>query len=162
MRVFLDWDSLDAHKTFMTQAHYQPFLNRFLTIAGGAPSIAHADLKPDGAVSKALAAPVTEIATFYFDSAPPSDALENAQKFGKMLEDEKTEGFLGGAVGLTYEEIEREGVKGKGMVIAIGWESVDAHMKFRETATFKDNINLLRNGAEKIEMHHVAFMSFVA
>ena len=158
----IDWDSIDAHKTFMAAAHYQPFLNRFLTIAAGTPSIAHADLQPHGAVARALAAPVTEVATFYFDSAPPGDALENAQKFIKVVEDEKTEGFLGAAVGVTYEEIEREGVKGKGMVIAIGWSSVDVHMKFRETETFKNNINLLRNGAGKIEMHHVAFMNFLA
>ncbi|EME40356.1 hypothetical protein DOTSEDRAFT_66151 [Dothistroma septosporum NZE10] len=162
LQLFVNWDSLSAHQTFMAAAHYQPFLKRFLTIAGGSPSIAHAELKPDGALSKALAAPVTEVATFYFDSAPPGDALDNAQKFAKMVEDGKAQGVLGAAVGITHEEIEREGVKGKGLVIAIGWTSVDAHMKFRETETFKENINLLRNGAKKIEMHHVAFMNFVA
>ena len=146
----------------MAAAHYQPFLQRFLTIADGSPSIAHADLEPAGAVSKALAAPVTEVATFYFDSAPPGDALDNAHKFVKMVEDGHTEGYLGAAVGVTHEEIEREGVKGKGLVIAIGWASVDAHMKFRETETFKENIDLLRTGAKEIEMHHVAFMKVVA
>jgi hypothetical protein len=35
--------------------------------------------------------------------------------------------------GTTYEEIEREGVKGKGAILLIGWESRDEHMAFRDT-----------------------------
>jgi hypothetical protein len=43
---------------------------------------------------------------------------------------------------------------------AIGWESVDAHIAFRDTATFKDNVALLRRGAKKIQMVHYRLCSF--
>jgi hypothetical protein len=82
--------------------------------------------------------------------------------------------------GITQEEIEREGVKGYGAVLTIGWETVQAHMvgavvrglfvlwadgvllqDFRTTQCFKDNIHLLRQTAQKIEMHHVKFLNYV-
>jgi len=69
----------------------------------------------------------TEVATFHFDDAPPSDYIEGVIRLGKMLE-EKADGFLGLAVGITHEDIEREGVRGKASVASIGWESVDKHM----------------------------------
>jgi hypothetical protein len=79
-------------------------------------------------LSTALSAPVTELATFYFEGAPPKDHLEGVHKFRQLAEEKKWEGYLGSAAGITYEEVEREGVKGKAAVLAIGWTSVDAHM----------------------------------
>jgi hypothetical protein len=51
-----------------------------------------------------------------------------------------------------------EGQKGALLTAMIGWPSVDAHMKFRETDVFKDNVGLLRNlkGMVKIAMFHVS------
>lgn len=154
-----DWDSIDKHKEFMAQDSYKPFLERFLSVAAEKPEIVHADMVPDGAIIKTLSAPVTEIATFYFGGEPPSDYIEGVMKFGEALEKEQPEGYLGSAVGLTHEEIERDGHKGKGAILTVGWSSVDAHMKFRETSTFKDNIKHLRNGVKAMEMHHVAMMN---
>jgi hypothetical protein len=148
-------------KAFMATEGYQPFLQRFLTIAGGKPSMVHADLEPAGDVTRAMAAPVTEVATFYFGGEAPADYIQGVHKFRDILEKEKSDGYLGAAIGITHEEIEREGVEGKGAVLIIGWESVEKHMAFRESSTFKDNIALLRNGAQKVEMHHVQFMNFV-
>lgn len=37
-------------------------------------------------------------------------------------------------------------------------ELVCRHVAFRQSQMFKDNIHKLRQGAKKIEMHHVAFM----
>lgn len=74
---------------------------------------------------KSFSAPATEVATFYFDGQPPNDYLEVAEGFLKDCEKEGVDGVLSWAVGLTHEEIEKEGVKGKGAMLAIGWESVD-------------------------------------
>lgn len=125
---------------------------------GEAQVFCHADFKPAGALGKTFSAPVTEFATFYFDGGPPSDYMEGVEKLGKMLDDQKPEGYLGWAGGVTYEELEKEGVKGKAGVLTIGWQSVDAHMAFRETQMFKDNIHLLRSNSKKIVMQHVQFM----
>lgn len=160
-----DWNSLSHHKTFMATEAYQPFLNRFLTIAGGAPSMLHVDFEPAGGYTKATSAPVTEVATFYFGSKEaPADYLEGARKFAEIFENEKTAGFLGAALGLSHEDnlkSPKEGLEGRAAVLVIGWESVDAHMKVRETQLFKDNIHLLRNGVKDAEVHHVQLMNFV-
>ncbi|CAK4000932.1 Hypothetical predicted protein [Lecanosticta acicola] len=161
LQMFMDWDSIASHHAFEKTGAYKPFLQRFMTIVDGEPTICHVDFKPDGALPRALSAPVTEVATFYFAGEAPKDYLEKATRFLANNEGEKVDGYLGGAVGTTYEEIEREGVKGKGAVLVIGWSSVEAHMKFRETSTFKDNIQLLRQGAQKISMNHVPFMTFI-
>ena len=143
----------------MASNAYGPFLKRFESIMGDPAKIIHVDLIPEGGFTRSLSAPVTEVATFYFDGEPPADCQEQATKFAELCE--KSADLLGWSYGVTYEEIEREGVKGKGGVLTIGWKSVEDHMKFRETSTFKDNISMLRQTAKKIEMHHVAFMNFV-
>lgn len=143
---------------------YPPFLQRFMSLVDNKDemSMIHADLKPDGAVARTLSAPVTEVATLYFDGGPPSNYMEGGMEFIQAVEDSNSDGYMGAAIGLTYEEIEREGVKGKGVVLCIGWESVDKHKAFRETPTFKEHIQKFRQGAAKVEMHHVAFLNYVA
>lgn len=74
------------------------------------------------------------------------------------------EGVLGAAYGETIEDDVKEhgkqegGKAGKAVVLLIGWTSKDAHMRFRETETFKKNIGLLRDKMEGAEM--VGFPSF--
>ena len=50
-----------------------------------------------------------------------------------------------------------EGQKGSLLTALIGWPSVDAHMKFRETDVFKDNVGLIRSleGLVKLTMFHL-------
>ncbi|KAI5361325.1 hypothetical protein Slin14017_G080580 [Septoria linicola] len=162
--LLVNWESLDHHKSFMATEAYTPFLNRFLTIAGGKPTMVHADLEPAGDFSKAISAPVTEVATFYFGGDAPEGYLDGVLKFRNVINSEGSDGFLGAAAGVTHEDTvksPKDGHEGKAAVLAIGWESVEKHMAFRETKTFKDNIHYLRNGAKEVEMHHVQFMKFV-
>ncbi|KAK4553379.1 hypothetical protein LTR86_009436 [Recurvomyces mirabilis] len=158
-QLMVTWDKYDSHMNFTKTNTYGPFLSKFLKIVDGEPSMMHADFQPEGAINKAFAAPATEIATFYFDGEPPSNYLEDVEKCAKIIEKE-ADGFLGAAVGITYETLEKEGVKGKAAVLAVGWQSKEAHMAFRETQCFKDNIHLLRGGAKKITMWHVQFMEY--
>lgn len=165
--LHVDWNSLSHHKTFMATEAYQPFLKRFLTIAGGAPSMLHVDFEPAGSYTKATSAPVTEVATFYFGSKEaPADYLDGVRKFAEIFDDKEitSAGFLGAALGLSHEDnlkSPKEGLEGRAAVLVIGWESVEAHMKVRETQLFKDNIHLLRNGVKDAEVHHVQLMNFV-
>lgn len=158
LQLMINWDSIDKHKEFIADSSYGPFFDRVGSIVGGAGSIVHADFKPPGGLAKCFSAPVTEIATFYFEGEPPADYIDGVHQFNQTTQKEGIPGYLGVAVGKTYEEVEREGVKGKAMVVAIGWQSVEAHTDYRSTQSFKDNIHLLRSSAKKIEMHHVAFM----
>lgn len=105
----------------MATEAYKPFLQRFLSITGGPPTLFHADLEPAGDVLKAFNAPVTEFATFYFGSEPPEGYLDGVHKFREAADKQNVDGLHASAVGLTYEEIEREGVKGKGAVLVVGY-----------------------------------------
>lgn len=145
----------------MTSAEYPPFLSRIQSIMSSGADLTHVDFQPSPSIlHNALSAPVTELATFYFDSQPNSDWLANAAKAADWLRKD-AKGFLDIAYGITHETVEYQGVKGKAAVIAVGWESKEAHMAFRETGTFKENIGLLRGDSKAIEMHHVALMEAV-
>ena len=163
LQMLFNWDSRQHHEAFIASDAYGPHLQRCATIMDGPVEIAHVDFEPAGALSKAISAPVTEIATFYCEGEPGSEWMSNAAKAGEWLAREAAEaGYLGIVYGITHEEVEYKGVKGKAAVIAIGWKSVEAHMSFRETQTFKENIGLLRGEAKAIEMHHVVMMKALA
>lgn len=145
----------------MASAAYTPFLSRLQTVMSGGADLSHVDFEPSHSVlQQALSAPVTEFATFYFDSQPNTDWLSNAGKAAEWLRKE-AKGFVDIAYGITHEVVEYQGVKGKAAVIAVGWESKEAHLAFRDTDSFKENIGLLRGGSKAIEMHHVALMEAV-
>jgi hypothetical protein len=112
----------------MAKDIYQPFRNNLKPVLGGDIAVTHQDQKPDGGLQKSMGAPVTEVATFYFDGAPPDDAYESCKKFIDICEKDGGAKVYGWSYGITQEEIEREGVKGYGAVLTIGWENVEAHM----------------------------------
>lgn len=104
--------------------------------------------------------------------------VDNVEKFAKVLEKGKPEGYLGVAYGKVIEKIVKHGDIGKddaeessAVVLLIGyvmqshymsqehvtelynsWESKALHLKFRDTTLFKDNISLLRekNGGAEV------------
>ncbi|KAK4897530.1 hypothetical protein LTR27_004674 [Elasticomyces elasticus] len=156
LELVLDWDTLKHHQTFMASDIYGPFMNRLNSICDGNVSGMHIDFVPAGGLSKTLSAPATEIATFYFDGEPESDYTDNVAKLDQALQG--IDGYLGYTIGITHETLEKEDVKGKAAVLTIGWQSREAHMAFRETQAYKDNIHLLRSNSKKITMWHVQFM----
>lgn len=157
--LWVDWDSKKHHDDFAASDAYGPFLQTFLSICDGEPLMfCHADFKPDASLSKVLSAPVTEFVVVYFEGGPKDDYLQNVSKFAQAVDQAQPEGYLGCSYGATYEELQKEDVKGKAVVISVGWQSVDHHMQYRETDSFKNNIGLLRGDAKKIQMSHVQFM----
>lgn len=77
------------------------------------------------------------------------------------------DGYKGYAGGWVIEEVpnpKSDGGKNKDKVKAfagaIGWQSVEAHLKFREHQAFKDNIHLLRGAKDLVGMDvfHVKFL----
>lgn len=113
-------------------------------------------------------APVTEVLTLFF----PSD-LDDAAKeaLSQQFEEFKTKALdqaadcRGVAYGWSTEnDVPVTGEPGKTgslLVAFIGWPSVEAHMKFRETEVFKENIGLLRGMKDivKLGVFHVACKS---
>ncbi|KAL8637607.1 MAG: hypothetical protein Q9228_005137 [Teloschistes exilis] len=166
VQLYIDWDSLDGHKKFMNQSYYSPFIKHLLSIVDGGLGVEHANLSPHPpAVALSGTTKVTEVVEHYFPAdiseADRSSFETNLKEFAKVLE-KKAEGYTGWAGGWVIEELEHEAVQGKAKVwhSCIGWQSVDAHMAFRETQDFKDNVHLMRPESKKaITMHHVPFQA---
>lgn len=157
----IDWDSIKNHHDFRAASDYPPFLEKFKTIMAGPPSFMHVDFEGD--LASALKAPVTEVATFYFQDSTPQGYTENVHEFIKTcLAAGPKQKVYGYATGTSHEVVEREGVKGKAGVLVIGWDSVEDHMEFRKTEVFQREAPNMRQGAGSIEVHHSAFMNFVA
>lgn len=102
--------------------------------------------------------PVTEVLTCYFESdenGSKADGFES--RFDKFIASISGGGFKGAARGWVVEEVEYKGEKRRAFVGLVGWESVEAHMAFRETEAFRENIPLLRQEALGMELHHTRF-----
>lgn len=145
----LDWRKTDA---------FVPFSNLIWTIIQDHNlEIFHVDFEPAIGRHAVLPAPVTEMTTFLFDDASPSDYLDGAATFAQHCNEVKVGGFINLVAGVTYQGLEREGVTGKAAIVLIGWMSVEDHTKFRETQVYKDHIYLLHRDAKMVETHHVAY-----
>ena len=146
----------------MADPGYGPFGKHLMSIVDGHPTMYHANLNPHppSAAISSTSSPATECLTCYFSSLDPSYE-ENFNKFVAVLSKD-VEGFKAAAGGWLVEDVEHEkigsGKKGKAFVGFLGWESVEAHKKFRETEAFNDNIHLLREGPVALEVHHTVFV----
>ena len=129
----------------------------------GPPSIHHAHIEPlpPATAASRFSAPVTEFVTFYLPSetseADKNEFHEGMTEFGKVFQ-EHADGFRGTSTGWAVEELEHPSVgTGLGYVVVVGWDSVDAHMAFRETNEFKDAMGKLGSKIKGAVMHHVKF-----
>lgn len=90
-------------------------------------------------------APVVEMVLIYVSTSATDEVPGTLTRFLDILA-KNAKGFVGTTHGWVVEELEKEGVdeKLKGYFAAIGWESVDAHLAFRDTEAFKEAIPLVR------------------
>ncbi|KAL8766432.1 MAG: hypothetical protein Q9209_006808 [Squamulea sp. 1 TL-2023] len=165
-QLLVDWDSVDAHKKFISQPYYEAFGKHLMSIVDGdIQSMVHAHFSPhppSTAVS-GTTAPVTEMITHYFSTSitesEQSSFESDLKKFAQILE-EKAKGCTGFAGGWVVEELDHEGVEGKtkSWQSCVGWQSIEAHMAFRDTKDFKNNVYLMRPDFKKATtMHHTKF-----
>ncbi|KAK5690373.1 hypothetical protein LTR97_012241 [Elasticomyces elasticus] len=158
LQMMITWDDIKKHHDFMSADSYGPITGTLGPLLDGDVAMMHVDFQP-GQLTKVFSAPVTECLTLYFDGEAPSSYLNDVASVDKALQG--TEGYLGYAAGFTHEEIEKEGTKGTGAVVLIGWQSIEAHHAFRETKAFKDNIGTLASTAKNRTVWHVQFMQSV-
>lgn len=148
---------MDAHKKFSASSAYGPFAKHLMTIVDGSLTMHHANFTPHPPTAAlGTASPVTEVLTAYFEKE--DDGFDAKVKQLVKAISENSEGFKGASGGWVIEDVEYEGKKGKAYVGLLGWESVDAHMAFRETQAFKDNIHLVRKDPLGLEVHHTVFV----
>lgn len=118
----------------------------------------HVDFEPYSSSIKAFSASITEVVRLYFNGVPPPSYLStNFKQALEISEKNPVPGMLGIAAGITYEELEYEGVKGKAVVVVTGWESLEKHKEFMGTDLHLEVGKLLMGPADKWELHHVRF-----
>lgn len=106
--------------------------------------------------------PATEILTFFFPTnyseSDQKKFEDDLKKMVAVIEKEATT-YKASAGGWVVEEIPIPDTsdKAKAYTALIGWESVEAHLAFRETQAFKDNIHLLRQAKDLKKLHVVHY-----
>jgi len=155
LMLMIDWTSQSAHEDFIKTPAYHPFLTHLQTIMESA-HFHHINPTPSPPAILGLA-PVIEFVTF-FNIAPSFPA--NIQNFVDGIRQPKD--YKGWAYGETVEDVRKHAEQdkeggAKGLVLFLGWETVDAHMAFRQTEVFKQNVGFLREGNQGSELFHVKF-----
>jgi hypothetical protein len=113
-----------------------------------------------------LRSPVTEIMLAYFPANISESAKDAAtarfQRFidkglNKCIDVKSISHGWGTENDFPVRGGDEEGQKGTLFTAFIGWPSIDAHMKFRETPDYKENIELLTGmaGMISLEMFHI-------
>ncbi|OHE91290.1 hypothetical protein CORC01_13405 [Colletotrichum orchidophilum] len=165
---FLDWDSVEEHLAYRDSADHAPIgkaLEPYLDWTKG--YIKHITPAPWPPTILAEA-PVVEVLTLFF----PAD-LDDAAKASltAQLEEFKTKAldtspdFRGISHGWSVENdvpvTDEPGKTGNLLAAFIGWPSVDAHERFRDTLPFKENIGILRGMKDivKLAVFHVSCKS---
>ncbi|KAH8602814.1 hypothetical protein B0O99DRAFT_604388 [Bisporella sp. PMI_857] len=158
LMTFIHWTSIDRHQAFIDSEIYGPFAKN---LQGIVTDIYFHHFRPSSYPPALLTdAPVIEVVTFY-DTEPGFHAA--AQEFGRQLQGGKVDGYFGNVDGEVVERVRRrsgDGAEGPAVVLLIGWESKEAHLRFRETPLFAEHVGLLRKGNGGVEMVHVKFTKF--
>lgn len=157
LMFIIDWESKDSHQKFMEAPAYGPFKKNLAMIMDNV-HLHHIHSAPPSVIGRA---PCTEVATFFHCE---DSFLENVEKFSKMLDQGRPEGYYGAAYGRVIEKIVKHGdiskedvAQSEAVVLLIGWESKEIHLKFRDATLFKENIGLLREKNGGAEVFHVPF-----
>jgi len=165
LNLFIDWDSVDDHKKFIASPGYKPFFESIGSMLEGDANLYHVhyDQTPSPALSSGGSPIVTEFLTIFFpeeySSADKEKYHSDVVKFRDIVAD-SAEGFKGAFGGWVVEKLDdpKDSEKRTAYSMLIGWTSVEAHMKYRETQAFKDYIYLLRGGKDLkgVTVCHVA------
>jgi hypothetical protein len=120
----------------------------------GPPSTGPYHITFASAFASVVNAPVVEMLTLYFSTSVDQENFEKTWKSFAQVADENAKGYVGSTTGWIVEALEHEKVVGKarGFNAVIGWESVDAHMKYRDTEAFKGSIGSLREAATALSV----------
>jgi len=152
----IDWNTMDDHVRFTKTVEYGPFMQKLgESVMAGMPNLHH--VRFSAPVTKVAVAPITEMLTFYFPADVEKSSFESIwERFVDVLS-KNSDGYLGNTGGWVVEDLAYEGQPGKAYVAAIGWESIQAHMAYRETQAFKDTISEVVGATRGRVMHHTKF-----
>ncbi|KAM0553106.1 hypothetical protein ACHAPJ_007654 [Fusarium lateritium] len=169
--LFLDWDTIEDHYNYPKTADHGPIMESLKPLCDFSKfTNKHVTLNPfppEDVLNKERS-PVTEVLLAFFpsdyDVASRATATRRLEEFAARALKTSAD-WRGISYGWSVENDVPirgdEGNSGAMLAAFIGWPSVEAHQKFRETADFKDNIGLLREipGLIKLGAFHVSCLS---
>ncbi|KIW20547.1 hypothetical protein PV08_01122 [Exophiala spinifera] len=167
--LFVDWASVDHHKKFIASEAYKPFVEAFTGLLTGSMSMYHVGFDPHPPTPTLVGSTpqVTEFITAYF---PKDYSAENQRTFHEIMlafgdvVSKTAKGFKASRGGFVREEVTdpKSSEPCLGYVTLIGWESVQAHLDYRETQAFKDNIVSMREAKDlrNVTVFHVDAKQF--
>ncbi|KAJ8060115.1 hypothetical protein OCU04_010469 [Sclerotinia nivalis] len=160
---FFDWKSIEEHQSFAKSFGGEAVKDLPVIMTHG-EFTKHITLSPFS--SAVYESPVTEVMIAYFASDISQAAKDTTttqlkqylEKSVKKCPDVKEVSY---GWGVENDFPIRGGEPGKvGSILTafIGWPSIDAHMKFRETEEFKDNVGLVTemDGLVKLITFHLS------
>ncbi|KAK4555186.1 hypothetical protein LTR86_007482 [Recurvomyces mirabilis] len=153
------WDKAQSHFDFQASEVYDPFLKKLFSIVDDTRKVSGVHIDFHGDVLKTFEAPVTEIATLYFDGAPPENYYEGAEECCKAWT-KAAYGPSDWALGTTYEDVENDGVQGKAVVLCLGWKSKEQHEVFNKTEIVKEYGASLLSSSKNRTVWHVQFKKY--
>jgi hypothetical protein len=131
LRLFIDWDSVDAHKTFMSSEAYGPFGAKLSSLVASIDGVYHANMTPHppSAALSETNSPATELLTVYFpadySSAQMAKFDADVKKLISACEGDAKGSYVAFAGGWCVEEEvvnpANAEVKGRAYFAAIGW-----------------------------------------
>ncbi|KAI1385166.1 uncharacterized protein F4822DRAFT_335682 [Hypoxylon trugodes] len=164
-RLFIDWESIEAHKAFRQTEAFQKFANEISPFAANPSTVFHAELSPfppsvlDNAEGKGKTAVAEILFTYY---APTADADKNLALAQKLASQLAGAGFAGAtgetAVGWSVEkDIDYKGTPSRALVVILGWETVAAHEAARNSDKYKSIIAEFQGSTDAtgFEVSHV-------
>lgn len=164
-RSFIDWDDLSDHKTFMVSEAYPPFLQAMAPHMAARPGMHHVAFNPPVPTPVLSGtSPVVELLYTYFpgDESFTAEMKDDAMREATLFLNEigpKAKGATGQtAIGWTNEKVEFQGEECLALCVFVGWESLEAHLEFRSSDLFKENIPQLRGikGSKGASVVHVS------
>ncbi|CAM1509556.1 Fc.00g032950.m01.CDS01 [Cosmosporella sp. VM-42] len=169
--LFLDWDRMEDHMNYRKTNTHGSMIETLASVLDFSKGlIKHVTVNPTPPIQVLdnSITPVTEVLSIYFhsdiDDSSKANAVSRLEEFAETGLKTSPD-FKGISYGWSAEDdvpIRGEEDKTGSMLVAfIGWPSVEAHMKFRDTQEFKDSIGLLRNipGLIKLGAFHVSCKS---
>jgi hypothetical protein len=143
--LLIEWNELGDHERFQASESYPSLIEKvFGLTTKDSLTLNHIHATP-GLNVVTDRAPVVEMLLIYVSASANDEVPGTLTRFLDIFVKNAT-GFVATSHGWVVEELHKEGVdeKLKGYFVAIGWESVDAHMAYRDTEPFKENIPMVR------------------
>jgi len=152
---------MDDHTAFTQTPEYKTFGEYLAThVMTAITAMSHVRAPFPAEAPAALSAPITELLSVDL-AADVDSAAFDAQVAEFMTKGkEQAAGVVALAGGWVVEERDVDGAKGRGYEVAIGWESLEAHMAFRETQAYRDLVPPVMTFAKARRMHHVKFTKY--